>query len=111
VWQAFVDPRVIEQWGGGPDVRMNDQEGGKFNLWGGDIHGTNTKVVEHKLLEQDWYGGDWDEPSKVVFSFTAEGNRTVVMLVHSNVPDAEAKDFDQGWKDYYLGAIKELLET
>jgi len=36
VWQALVDPEVIERWGGGP-VKMDDQVGTRFELWGGDI--------------------------------------------------------------------------
>lgn len=64
VWRALVEPEVINQWGGGP-ARMDDKVGTQFSLWGGDIHGKNIKVVENKELIQDWYGGDWDKPSKV----------------------------------------------
>jgi activator of HSP90 ATPase len=111
VWRAFVDPEVIEQWGGGP-AKMSAKEGTEFSLWGGDIHGTNTKVESPRLLEQDWYSGaDWPEPSKLRFEFSKIGDVTTIKLTQSNVPDAEADDIAQGWKDYYLGAIKELLET
>lgn len=109
VWQALVDPAVVEQWGGGP-ATMSVREGSKFSLWGGDIHGTNTKVVEHKLLEQDWFSGKWDKPSKVSFQLKDNGDSTEVTLVHTDVPDDEVKDIAAGWKDYYLGPIKELLE-
>jgi activator of HSP90 ATPase len=110
VWQAFVDPKIIEQWGGGP-AKMNDKEGTNFSLWDGDIHGTNTKVIDQKLLEQDWYGGEWDAPSKISFHFAFKHGKTEIEMVHSNVPDNAAKDIDQGWKDYYLGPIKVLLES
>lgn len=110
VWQAFIDPKIIEQWGGGP-AKMDDKEGSEFSLWGGDIYGTNTRVVKEKLLEQDWYGGKWDAPSKLSFGFTSKGDKTEVRMVHKDVPGNEAKDIDQGWKDYYLGPLKELLES
>lgn len=109
VWQALVDPKVIDKWGGGP-AKMSANEGSEFSLWGGDIYGTNTKVVANKLLEQDWFGGKWDQSSKVSFRLSVNGDQTQVKLVQINVPDENAKDIAQGWKDYYLGPLKELLE-
>ena len=79
--------------------------------WGGDIHGTNTKVTIDKLLEQNWFSGDWTQPSKVSFKLEVKGDTTVVKLKHTGVPDSDAKDIGQGWKDYYLYPIKELLES
>ena len=109
VWQALTEPAVIEKWGGGP-ARMDDRAGAKFELWGGDIHGTNTEVVKEQKLVQDWFGGNWPEPSRVTFTLKEENGETTVTLIHENVPEEELDDFKQGWKDYYLGAIKELLE-
>ena len=110
VWRAFVDSKIIEKWGGGP-AKMSDKENNPFSLWGGDIWGTNTKVVKHKLLEQHWTSGKWEKPSKVQFSFSEYDGKTTVKLLNTDVPDKSAKDIDQGWKDYYLGPIKELLES
>jgi len=31
-------------------------------------------------------------------------------LLHKDVPDADAESIEQGWKEYYLGQIKEYLE-
>ena len=111
VWQALVNPKVINDWGGGP-AKMSDEEGFKFSLWGGDIHGTNTKVVKEKLLEQDWFDSSkWDKPSKVKFRLQKAGKNTALQLVHSEIPDASANDIDQGWRDFYLGPLKDLLEN
>ncbi len=109
VWDCFVDPKEIEAWGSGP-AKMSDEEGGDFSLWGGDIYGTNIKVTKGKRLEQDWYGGKWDKPSKVIFTFTKDGDTTVVHLIHTDLPKGEEQSFADGWKDYYLGAIKHNLE-
>lgn len=109
VWQAFVDPKIIEEWGAGP-AKMDSNVGMKFSLWGGDIYGTNTEVVPEKKLVQDWYGGPWSEPSRVTFKLTPKGESTEIDLTHTTLPDGEEDNFEEGWKDYYLGAIKELLE-
>ncbi len=109
VWQAFVDPKIIEKWGAGP-AKMSAKEGADFSIWGGDIYGTNTEVISEKKLIQDWYGGKWDKPSIVTFTFTDRGEQTEIELVHTNLPEGEEDNFAQGWKDYYLNPIKELLE-
>ena len=109
VWQALVDPKEINEWGGGP-AEMDDNVGTEFSLWGGDIHGTNTEVVAKKKLVQEWFGGKWDQPSHLTFVLTPKGNKTDVELIHKNVPDQEADDIAQGWKDYYMNPLKELVE-
>jgi activator of HSP90 ATPase len=109
VWSCFIDPTQIEAWGGGP-AKMKEKEGEEFSLWGGDIHGTNTKVVKEKTLVQDWYGGKWDKPSKVTFTFHSDGDKTVVDLTQTDVPEDEVQSIADGWKEYYIGAMKQYLE-
>lgn len=109
VWNALVDPREIDDWGAGP-AEMDDQVGTEFKLWGGDIWGKNLEVEPSKRLVQEWYGGEWAEPSKVMLLLKADGDGTVVELDQSNIPDDEAKEIADGWKRYYLGPMKEMLE-
>ncbi len=118
VWQALVDPKVIDSWDGGP-AKMSPKAGASFSLWGGDIHGKNLEAVENKKLVQEWYSGDWSKPSKATFTLKEEEAhpkvravqaKTRVELLHEDVPDAEEKDIAEGWNIYYLGEIKRLLE-
>jgi len=110
VWQALVVPKIIDAWGGGPAV-MKAREGTKFSLWGGDIHGTNTKVLVDKLLVQDWYSAGWKEPSVVMFTLTKNGKGTDVTLTHTNIPDGEFDEIKSGWDDYYMNPLKNLIEA
>ena len=89
---------------------MNDKIGTAFNLWDGAIYGKNTEIIINKKLVQDWFGGDWPEASKVSISLKTDGDRTVVDLVHKNIPDNEAKNIGDGWNRYYFGEIKKYLE-
>lgn len=109
VWESLVNPKIIEKWGGGP-AEMSEKENVEFKLWGGDIHGRNTEVIPNKKLVQDWYGGDWDNPSKATFTLTEKEDGTVLELVNENVPDDEAEEISSGWDDYYLGPMREYLE-
>ncbi len=114
VWQALVDPKEIEKWGAGP-AKMDSKVGTKFSLWDGDIHGKNIEVIHspagrYKLV-QDWYGGDWPQPSKVTFTLSQKNNQTQVELLHENVPDKEESGIADGWNSYYLREIKKYLEN
>src|SRR3990167_7048056 len=110
VWRAFVDVKEITEWGGGPVV-MYDAVGSKFSLWGGEIHGKNLEVEEHEKLVQEWYGGEWKNPSKVTFLFNPDGEVTQIELTHEKIPNEDADDISEGWDQYYIGAIKEYLES
>lgn len=110
VWQALIDPTEIDFWGASP-AKMDDKVGTEFSLWDGDIHGKNTEVVENKKLVQEWFGGEWDEPSIATFTLKETDGKTEIELNQTNVPDDEAKEIADGWKQYYLGAIKEYLEN
>jgi|SRR3989344_4352579 len=113
VWQALVDPKLVEAWSGS-SAKMDGTVGTKFELWDGDVYGTNKEVANPpaggKKLVQEWYGGDWDKPSIATFTLAQEGDNTKVDLVHEDVPDNEASDIEDGWNRYYLGEIKKLLE-
>src|SRR3989344_7076547 len=110
VWQALVDPSLIEDWGGGP-AKMGDQAGFEFELWGGDIYGKNIEVVPQSKLVQEWTAGAWNQPSKVTLTLAGKGNKTTVELLHEDVPDGETLEFEDGWKTNYLGPLKEYAEN
>ena len=110
VWQALVNPKIIDEWGGGPVV-MNEGVGFEFSLWGGDIHGRNLKVKKGEQLIQSWISGDWTEPSMVTFSLSEEKGKTKIELLHEGIPDKELRDISYGWKKYYLEPLKKLLEN
>lgn len=111
VWQALVDPKEITAWGAGP-AEMSDKPGADFSIWGGDIFGKNKEVNPPHKLVQDWYGSkNWKQPSAAVFNLVEKSGQTELSLEHTGVPKEEVNDFDNGWDDYYLGAIKEYLEN
>lgn len=111
VWAALTEPVHIETWSGAPAV-MSEMPGSEFVLWGGDVHGRILEVEPGHRLVQEWYGGDWDQPSVATFTlFDVDGGGTFLELAHTNVPDDEADDFETGWDDYYLGPMKRLLEA
>ena len=102
VWQALVDPAVIDEWGGGPS-KMDSNTGTDFELWNGDIYGKNIEVIPKSKLVQEWFGGDWAKPSIVTFTLKKDNSDTILELEQFDVPDDEFEDIESGWDDYYIG--------
>lgn len=109
VWEALTNSKVITDWGAGP-ATMDDKVGTKFKLWGGDIHGKNLEITPKKKIVQEWFMDKWTKPSKVTIALTYENGRTYIDLLHEDVPDAERDEINKGWKEYYFGPIKRLIE-
>ncbi|MBN8702410.1 MAG: SRPBCC domain-containing protein [Bacteroidetes bacterium] len=107
VFNALTNAKTIEMWSGSEAI-MDAKTGTKFKLWGGDMFGENVEVVKNKKLVQQWNTKQFE--SKVTFTLTPKGKQTQVDLVHENIPEKHIKDYAQGWKDYYLGAIQSMFE-
>ena len=90
---------------------MSDKEGAEFSLWGGEIYGKNINVVPNTLLKQEWSSGDNDIPGTVTFTLKESGGVTTVVLVHEGISDQSYSKLADGWKDYYLGPMKDHLES
>lgn len=109
VFNALVNPDVIQIWSG-DEAKMSADIGGTFMLWGGQMFGTNLEVVKNKRLVQEWCYDQWDTPSKVTFTIKVKGKKTVVELLHEDVPERSVKSITEGWNSYYLGSMQEMFE-
>jgi activator of HSP90 ATPase len=109
VFSAIINPFTIELWSGYP-AQMEAKEGKEFSIFDGDIVGRNLKVIENRQLIQEWYFGDRQEESIVTIDLKPHQLGTKVTLEHTNVPDNELEDFQEGWTVYYWGAIKEFFK-
>jgi len=41
----------------------------------------------------------------------AKGKKTIVELLHEDVPEKSVKSITEGWNDYYLGAMQDMFEN
>ena len=110
VFTALTNPFQIELWSGYP-AEMKAEEGFVFSLWEGDICGVNLEVKPNHLLVQEWFFGETEHPSVVRIELRKEGSgNTQVVLEHSNIPEEVYDEIVEGWKKYYLGSLKDMLE-
>lgn len=109
VFAALTNPFQIELWSGYP-ADMKAEKGYVFSLWEGDIAGVNLEVQPNRKLVQEWFFGETEQPSIVEIKLKREGNATWVELSHSNIPEEVYEEITEGWKTYYLGSVKDMLE-
>lgn len=110
VYTALTNPFTIELWSGEEAV-MSTEPGSEFSIWGGDIVGKNLAFETHKLIQQEWYfGEDAPEKSIVTIKIWPKKSYSSVELLHTNIPDEVYDNITTGWKEAYLGAVKQLLE-
>ena len=58
---------------------------------------------------QEWCYDQWEHPSKVTFTLKAKGKKTIVELLHEDVPEKSVNSIADGWDAYYLGAMQEMF--
>ena len=109
VFAALTVPFQIELWSGYPAI-MDANEGTEFSLWEGDISGVNLEVKQNKLLVQEWYFDEEEKKSIVTLKLNKMQSKTIIELTHTNIPDEVYEEIVEGWKEYYLGSLKSMLE-
>jgi len=109
VFLALTNPFTIELWSGS-SAKMDANEGTEFELWEGDICGKNIKIVPNKELVQEWYFDNLPEQSIVTIKLHPKKTGTSVEVEHTNIPDEAYENINEGWREYYIGAIKRFFE-
>ena len=109
VYRALTNPFTIELWSGHPAI-MSAEEGFEFSLWDGDINGRNLKMIPNERIEQEWYFENQEPPSVVTIQLRPSKAGTSVELIHTNIPEEQALEMENGWKDYYFGPLKNFFE-
>lgn len=109
VYNALVNPVMLEIWTGEPAI-MSEEPGSEFSLWDGSITGRNIGFSKNKLIVQEWFFGEQDEPSLVTIKLHPKGKGTTLELIHTNIPDDAYENIVEGWLSDYMGGLNQLFE-
>jgi len=109
VYNALVNPIMIEIWTGEPAV-MSEVPGSEFSLWDGSIAGRSLEFEQNSRIVQEWDFGEQDEPSRVTIKLHPKGKGTTLEVVHTNIPDEAYDNIVEGWISDYLGGLEQLFE-
>lgn len=110
VFRFLVEPDKLVRWMG-VEAQIDPRPGGAFWL---DVTGQN--IAAGNYVEVDpphrvvftwgWEGSEEVPPgsSTVAFTLTAEGDETIVELVHSGLPGGQSDEHVRGWT-YFVGRL------
>ena len=110
IYMALTNPLTLELWTGEEAV-MSTEPGSEFSIWDGSIVGKNLEFEENKKIVQQWYFDGQPEESIVTIKLHPDKKGTSVELKHTNIPDADYKDFVEGWDDSYFGPLGDFFDV
>lgn len=111
VFEALMDTKQHAAFSG-EDAKISRKAGGKFTAYGDYIEGVNLELVPDQIIVQKWRASDWpkDHYSIATFRLRPDKGGTELVFTQTNIPDKNAKEISQGWKDWYWTPIKAMLE-
>lgn len=111
VYEALMDSKKHSEFTGGAAV-INREVGGKFIAYDGYADGENVELVPDKKIVQTWRTSDWPEGhySQVTFLLEEVDGKTRLTFTQTGVPDDQAVDIADGWRQYYWKPMKQMLE-
>lgn len=112
VYEAFMDAGKHSAFTGSK-ATGDSKVGGRFTAWDGYISGKNLELVEGKKIVQEWVTTEWPSgypPSRLELTFKKVKGGTEISMVHSNVPEEQADNYEQGWIDFYWKPLKNYFK-
>jgi activator of HSP90 ATPase len=112
LFAAYLDPVRHAAITGGA-VTISPAAGTVFSAFDGVLNGTMLAVVPSRLIVQAWRSAkfrDEDPDSTLVLSFTQQGDRGRIDLVHLDVPEHDCQGVNEGWELYYWTPWREYLD-
>lgn len=109
VYAALTNEHTIKLWTGDNAVMIAEPET-EFSLWDGSITGRNIAFEPGKMIQQEWYFGDQEEPSIVTIKLHTDKGATSLELRHSNIPEEDYDEFVSGWDEVYMSSLISFYE-
>ncbi len=111
VYDAWLNPRIPgNPWNAAEKYVLDPKVDGLFYwaLKGTAHYGRFTEIERPGRIQHTWVSPyTLGQESMVTLTFTQQGEKTLLTLVHSNLPDHElARAHEEGWT-YFLGIFPE----
>jgi len=108
---TFTDPQRIAAFTRAPPkVFEGAQEGGKFEIFGGNVSGQFTKLDKPTYIEQKWRLAQWPaghfSTMKIKFEQNDVDAVTIMRVDWVGVPIGQEESTKRNWEEYYVRSIK-----
>ncbi len=111
VYDAFVNAKTHSEFTGSK-ATGKPVVGAEFTAWDGYIFGKNLELVKGKKIVQEWKTTDWPEgygPSRFELTFKKVKEGTQINMIHSNIPQEQKDELDEGWNEFYWTPLREYF--
>jgi activator of HSP90 ATPase len=108
LYNDWLDSNAHSKFTGSP-ARIDPSLNGKFFAWEEYIFGTNKSFEPFHKIVQSWRTTEFsekDDDSILEVIFKSAGDKTHLILKHSNIPKGQREDYKQGWKEFYFKPMK-----
>ena len=96
------------------NVSILPQVGTRFSMWDGYIEGKNIELESDHRILQAWRTTEFptDSPdSRLEILFNELEVGTKITLIHTNLPDGQGKQYEEGWQENYFEPVKEYFSA
>lgn len=104
VYAALTFKPTIELWTGSPAI-FEPKPDTEFSYWDGSILGKNLQFEEGKMIRQEWFFGERDQPSIVTLKIHSHKKGTSVEVEHTNIPNEDYDEIVDGWNEVYMKSL------
>jgi len=114
LYQTFTDPgRLAAFTRSPPKVFEGAKEGGKFELFGGNVSGEYVELQEPTKIIQSWRLDQWPKGHystlKIEFDQNDVDHVTVMRVTWDGVPVGQEDVTKRNWLEYYVKSIKQTF--
>jgi uncharacterized protein YndB with AHSA1/START domain len=113
IYEAWLDGALHGAMTGGT-ATSESHVGGTFTAWDGYIRGSNLELEPGRRIVQAWRSADFpdgSEDSRIEIVLEDEDGSTRIRLVHTNIPEGQASDYEQGWRDHYFTPMRKYFAS
>lgn len=108
VYEAWIDgDKHTAMTGAG--ATSEPREGGRFTAWDDYIEGRHLELHAPSRIVQSWRTSEFPAKapdSRLIVLFEPDAGGTRVTIVHTDIPEGQGAQYEQGWKDHYLTPMK-----
>ena len=83
--------------------------GGTYTAWDGYIEGEHVSFQPPGLIVQTWWTSHFPEgapKSRLEIRITPDGDGSRVTFVHTEIPEGQGKNYEEGWESFYLTPMR-----
>jgi activator of HSP90 ATPase len=111
VYSAWLDSSEHQGFTGSP-AKIDPTVGGAFTAWDGYIWGKSVELDPGEKIVQTWRTDDFpkNSPDSILeISLAEKDGGTQLTLIHTQIPEGQADQYEEGWIDYYFTPMKEYF--